>query len=296
MKVIVFYIGQNVFLDLCLRQACRFHGKENTILLGDHLPESLKDDCTFVSVRDYWKSAGRLEENFEGQHLGGTDFAKIVMQRWVCVADYVEQQGIEQFIVIDADVLLYENMKYMEQVYREYDIAAVEGSLHTTYFNGLEGIRELRDYFIHAYESEEMKMRRDQEYDRILTSDRQRGGVCDMTLFTWFSMEKSTCSKIANVHSKYGAGPCGYRYDSSMGRTDRYLQSFAGLKQVKMIDGKAYCYDLQEEKWCPFASLHFLGKKSVKRWMYEYYSGRGAWKQRWFGRGLRYKVDKIWRW
>lgn len=212
--IIVIHKGDQDYLFACLKQAAYSNPESRIILLGNNLNKIVTSpDFSYkvehYNIDDYFQSAKEFEKIYKHHSINCPEFELFCIQRWFVINDFIKKQGIEKFLHLDSDVLLYSNFQkekdYMEIV-QKYDMTISRISGHTSFFNSQEILQKFCDFVVDLYSNdfyEKMHMdKKTGNFTHMQTKTELGYILSDMSLLYAFSnMPDVKCldtSKIIN--------------------------------------------------------------------------------------------------
>lgn len=152
--IIILHNGSQEYLKICLEQAKFTNPNSRIILLGDKRAQSIAPDYVeFYDTKDYFNDAKKFSKVYKHQSVNLYNFELFCIQRWFIINEFIQKNGIEKFLHLDSDVLLYTNFE-KENIYKQikdYDMTISNVSGHTSFFNNKETMQELCDFIYELY-------------------------------------------------------------------------------------------------------------------------------------------------
>ncbi|MEB0262774.1 MULTISPECIES: hypothetical protein [unclassified Mucilaginibacter] len=146
--IIFFHYGNPAYLKYSLKQARYFNPEADIYLLGD----DKNNRCSFVThiqASKYVKDTEAFTSVYQHNNTNEIHYELHCFLRWFYVRAFCRGHNIEQFIYLDSDVLLYQNVSDMAIYFRNAAIAntcETMGMPAFTYFNSYKAIDSFCDF------------------------------------------------------------------------------------------------------------------------------------------------------
>lgn len=266
--IIFFHQGNSKYLKYSLKQARTFNLNSPVYLLGDK-----KNDrypfVTHVLADNYASAIKEFSTVYKHLSSNGEVYELNCFLRWFYIEAFCRENNIEEFIYLDSDVLLFQNVTEMLPLFKNAAIAntcADMGMPAFTYFKDRAALRNFCDYLIRAYTEEKAIKQLDEYYKPFANSAEMMGGVCDMTLFHfYFRDHPGDTLKIDLIDDSFAV-------DVSINSSDGYEMD-GGVKKVYWQNNLPYCKRIIDGKLIRFATLHYQG--NAKKLMAKHFKGGG---------------------
>lgn len=269
--IIIAHRGNPQYLRYTLKQAK--HYNDDVILLGDKKNACFGDIVEHHLLDDFSTSEelSCFRDLYKYMSTNHYQFEKICFERWFQIVEFLESNGIQSFFHIDSDILLYSNIStVLEKVIGEYKAAyniisqqyeeyLWKSSAHTSFWK-TEFLRGFCSFVNDSYKNgfNELEKKWDWHKEKNVI-----GGVSDMSLLYLFYLKNK--DSIYNLLPVSKDNICfDYNINDSLNyKQDEYrtIKSPLGtiIKDVKIQNEKAYCYNLLNNSNVQFANLHFQG-------------------------------------
>lgn len=269
--IIIAHRGNPRYLRYTIKQAK--HYNDDVILLGDKKNAVLANIVEHHLLDDFSISEGLTRFRHLYKHMSANQyqFEVVCFERWFQIVEFLESNGIQSFFHLDSDVLLYSNISaVLEKVIRDYKAAynifsqqyeeyRWKSSAHTSFWK-MEFLKEFCSFVIDSYENGINELEKKWNWHK---EQGMNGGVCDMSLLYLFYLRNK--NSIYNLLPVSKDNIC-FDYninDSSNYKQDEYqtIKSPLGtiIKDIKIRNEKAYCYNLLNKSDVQFANIHFQG-------------------------------------
>lgn len=268
---------------VALRQAAKFN--EEVIFFTDKESAKLWDKSVVTEnfLDEKWDkfmiSFKNLAINYSNSYV------QVCFKRLFAFLAYAEKMGIEEFIVLDSDVMVYTNFSEETQWFVGMDCAAIirenenlpvgpennnmrwNVSLGTSYWK-TTCLRQFINFCLDTYRNNISILRKKFEYHRRYGLE---GGVCEMSLLYLFMKKNKNELKICNwaiERDGYLLCDAGLHTGENYQVDEYKYNSIIGMKCVSFSDSKPYFVKTSGEK-IRVGCLHFAG--GLKHFMYDYY-------------------------
>ena len=126
LPIISVFRGDRYYLPHCFAQARASNPDSEFILLGDNSTKYYRG-ISHHKMQDYYQSAQRLQDSYTHIHTSAGRFQeeRFCLLRWLILNEFMKKQGLEQCFVMDADVLLYQNLEKVRQYYEPCELTLV---------------------------------------------------------------------------------------------------------------------------------------------------------------------------
>ncbi|MEI7595851.1 MAG: hypothetical protein WCK02_08905 [Bacteroidota bacterium] len=200
MNILFFHKSNSIYLPFTLSQVQESNPKANIVLLGD----DSNDKYSFVlheNISDYSKSASEFEKIYKHMSLTPYQFELICFLRWFVFRDYLYEKDYEgEFICLDSDLLVYEDINKMHGFFEGYDITVRgNGGAGFQWFKNKEVLDDFCNFIKMQYTNSELFQRL--ELNWIEHQKLNFGGICDMTMFNFYLSEGYY--KVCDISSKF---------------------------------------------------------------------------------------------
>lgn len=119
--IIFIHRGDSFYLSHTVAQARSSNPESRLILLGDR-SNSFYLGVEHHRYEDYFDEAREFAKLFTYEYFPNYQYPWILFchQKYFTLRDFVREQGIEKFLLIDSDVMIYERLEPYLQYYRDY--------------------------------------------------------------------------------------------------------------------------------------------------------------------------------
>lgn len=195
-------------------------------------------------------------------------FEKACIRRWIVINDYVKRFEIKKFIVMDWDILCLCDLEKEMSRFAEYDFTYQNKiSIGFSMWNNQQALQDLVDMIHRVYveRDSDISKRIMSVYDG-LQRDGHPGGVCDMT----FASELINTLEYKTIDT-YAILPGDVCFDNNMTVAwDGWrMENGSGVKRIRFLANKAFCYNNKYNKDVRMMVLHFAGHS--REMIYDYW-------------------------
>lgn len=264
--IIVFiHQGNSGYLKTALRQARSTNLDTDIFLLGDdnHREICKEENIRYENFFSYYDTEKLKQFSFSYKHLSTNDGAYefFCFARWFILESFIVQNQVESFFIADSDVLLYADIKKEFTKFKNFKFTLTNNaSAGISFFNDISSLSEFTEFCVDVYNgSHKFIFDRCQSHYMDLQKNNQPGGVCDMTLWSWFRTDRFINPGLVGETSEIIEDST---YDHNINQSDGY-EMLNGRKNIKMINNIPYCKNLWMNKDVKMNCLHFQGNAKI---------------------------------
>lgn len=282
--IVFFHYGNPDYLKYTLKQTRYFNPGSPIYLLGDE-KNNRYSFITHVSASKYDAETTAFTKLYK--HLSPNDeqYELNCFLRWFYVRAFCRENGIEDFIYLDSDVLAFQDLSDIIPLFKPCKIANTGADIAVpafTYFNDYNTISNFCDYLIYSY-SDKTALARIEEIYKSTEHVEITGGISDMTLFHLYDVaHPGQTIKIELINSNIAV-------DVSVNLSDGYEME-NGTKKIYWQKGLPYAKNLENGNLIRFVNLHYQGH--AKNMIIKHYKGGGYIIEK-IGDPLRARIKKI---
>lgn len=278
--IIIFHLGDQEYVKLCLQQASRFN---KTVVLLTNV-DTFKDlPITLVNINKYSKYLKPVQKFYKHFSTNPYNIEFLCVYRWFVVYEYMKDAKIDRAFLCDSDVLIYENITDINNhVLYPYDYMLC--SSHSKDVTGGQSIWNLsclESFIMYTVQFYNTQIPNIQTWHKTYT---EPGGVCDMTLLYYFAHKDKTDKfiglqlpghpMIENDLTNIFDGDLTFDLHLLTAGNHPYPEQYekderTGNKKIRFIDGKPVCFNTRLGRDIRFVLLHFQGRN--KRIMKDVY-------------------------
>ena len=154
--IIVLHKGSSDYLKICLAQAKFSNPNSRIILLGDESNELLAKQAgaEHYLICNYFSKALEFEKIYKHYSTNSYNFELFCFQRWFVVDEFINSEGLDKFLHIDSDVLLYadfsKELEFIDFI-NNYDLTYSHASAHTSFFNSRRALCEFCNFIFEIF-------------------------------------------------------------------------------------------------------------------------------------------------
>ncbi|GAN33372.1 MAG: hypothetical protein DYG83_06010 [Candidatus Brocadia sp. AMX2] len=190
-NIIFIHKGNPDFLGYSLRQAKKFNPKTVIHLIGDE-SNNTYDFIDHHNILEYDRDAINFKRYYKHFSTNPYDFELFCFQRWFILKDFLISNTIEKFFHADSDVLVYFNIEEEFKKFKEFDFTLSTGSSgHCSFWNNTASLEHFCQFIMNMYTGKDNEnYNKMVDHYRIRQSEGLPGGVCDMTAFRLYRLNK----------------------------------------------------------------------------------------------------------
>ena len=243
------------YLEPVLTHNYNFNREADIYLLGD----GSNINSPFVKhimMEQYSTTAIEFEKIYKHMSSNSYEFELGCFQRWFIINEFVKERGIEHFVCLDSDVLLFCNVSEVFSHFVSYDFTvSQQHSPHITLFSR-ESLDRFCNYLRDLYTKPDYINRFKLSYQEFKDENRQ-GGICDMFAFSLYP--KDISDNIKELSDLSGD----FFFDNNMNEEDE-LEMENGLKKIYWKNGLPYAKTLHSGLDIRLYGMHFQGGAKAK--------------------------------
>lgn len=154
--IIVLHKGSSDYLKICLAQAKFSNPNSRVILLGDETNETLAKQvgAEHYLICNYFSKAQEFAKIYKHYSTNSYDYELFCFQRWFVVDEFINSEGLDKFLHIDSDVLLYadfsKELEFIDFI-NNYDLTYSHASAHTSFFNNRRALCEFCNFIFEIF-------------------------------------------------------------------------------------------------------------------------------------------------
>lgn len=245
--IIIVHKGDSFYLEPVLKQI-RLFNPNNRICLISTKDTAHYDFIEHFLVDDYMQSANKFADNYVHLSINPYNYELFCFQRWFVIQEFIKEQNIPFFLCLDSDVLIYCDINEVFNQYLQYDftICKVMGPCFTL-FNATS-IAQFCDYMASFYLEPQKIPRLEKFYNEV-----KDGGVCDMTMFTWYQQEVS--DNVIDLIYPTKEGSC---FDGNIADSMGFEME-KGKKKIYWMNNLPFGKLLETGSLIKFNGLHLQG-------------------------------------
>jgi hypothetical protein len=277
--IIIFHLGNQEYVRLCLRQASKFN--KNIVILCDNPNNYNVPGIQAVNYLPYSKYIQDFQKLYKHFSTNSAQLEFLCIIRWFVVYEYMKEQNIARAFICDSDVLIYENITEINEKYlKKWDFMIC--SSHSKDVSGAQSIwdfKKLQEFVIFCFKFYKTQIANIEKWHKTY---KEPGGFCDMTLLYYFAHNRPDFVGLKFPDLPLIENDLTQVFDDEI-TFDLHLATFGnhqypeqyerdpstGNKLIKYRDGKPYCFNKRLNKDVRFVLLHFQGRNKMQ--MKNYY-------------------------
>lgn len=263
MDIIFLSYGNPDYLKYVLTQCAETNKDANIHLLGDKSNYGYKG-ITHHLIDDYKQSGEAFTKEYIHLSTNIEKFERFCFERWFYINEFIKKQNIKQAIIIDSDVLLYDEVASDMDFFSKYDMSlyfnesAFTASAGQTFVYDTKIIDDFCNFLLTSYKEKDQFFDKAKQHYTKLQSASRTGGVCDMTYFYFFYLENE--HRILDLHTPL---PNNNYYDLSFITSETpkvdFKKNKQGMKHIEWEGKIPYGYLVPSNQKIKFQCLHFQG-------------------------------------
>ena len=264
--------GDNSYLNYSLSQAHLLNPQSPIYLITDDV-KNKKCFVNYVPLNEYYEEAEKFEKIYK--HMSTNDYIHelFCFQRWFIIKMFLKKNGINDFLYLDSDVLLFCNiekeLKNLQGIY-DFTICNKIGP-QCTYFTAKENLLKFCEFIYQLYTNPKYYIRLEEKHQKHINNNLP-GGVCDMTAFGEY--QHHAMGKVKDLAQIENNSV----FDDNINVSDGFEMNGKEIKNIIIKNEGAYCKQLSTGRIIRFNSLHFQG--GGKKYMFKFYIGKNLKQQR----------------
>lgn len=252
--IIFFHYSNPDYLKYALKQARFYNPEAEIFLLGDKKNDKYPF-ITHVNAANFEGQAQAFASSYKHMTSNGYMYELNCFLRWFYVREFCKQKGIEEFIYLDSDVLVFQDFDKLVPLFgnaRIVNTCDEMGVPAFTYFKSYSVIDEFCHYLLKSYTDPAMLARLEQLYQPFNADPEMLGGISDMVLFhLYFQDHPEGTLKADLINNEVAIDACINREDG--------FEMEDGMKKIYWKDNIPYCKQTKSGKLIRFAMLHYQG-------------------------------------
>lgn len=189
--IIYFHEGFSPYLPFTLWQATRSNPKARTILLGDQHNKIRGIPYEHCLITDYSKRHQEFVQAYQHFHPGCLEDERRCIERWIYLAEFVQKHRIDEFLFLDSDVLLMEEVGGIFQRCRGHDAGGAPSFFGFCAFIKKGLVPDFANWILEQYGNPAVMRDWGQRFKAHLGGEKDAGAVIqDMALAKMFIHER----------------------------------------------------------------------------------------------------------
>jgi len=165
-------------------------------------------------------------------HPGNLEDERRCIERWIRLADFLKTQDLREFLFLDSDMLLFEDVKLLLPQWRGYDAAGAPLFYSFCHFFRAGLVEEFAEWILDQYRNPKVMKQWAIEFDAYISSGGKEGSIIqDMAIADRFVQTKGIrmldVTQPANG-KMVDSGKWGGSYMQGRASTDRLCQRAVG--------------------------------------------------------------------
>jgi len=263
--VFFFHMGYQSYLEKIIQQAQL--SNERVILLGDNYNQRI--EVEHHAVDSYYDKTDAFASRYRHMSTNPPQFEIICFARWFVLRNFMREHNIDICFYADSDIMIHANLTAERAKFEAHDCAFMmpeeqspyswSASGHNSYWT-LEALEDFCAFINTTYSTPEGIEKLTEKWTFHIENN-QPGGICDMTLFWLYYNFKNG----NDIHILSNIVENATFDDNIVSSTNRYKDEYRikdGIKEIEFREDGPYCFNLREEKWVRFNTLHYSGAQT----------------------------------
>jgi hypothetical protein len=259
--------GYKWYLPFVLNQAKSVDPDSNIVLLGDCSKNNRINTASVKELRSS-KYIERFTDKYIHMSTNSSGFELFCWLRWFYLLDYMHRSSIQSVMHLDSDVLLFSSLAEIKSYYADaiddcgyiipaqsFDSLKWSASAHISYWT-YERLEEFCEFCIESFCNTKYLQLYEEKWNWHQQNN-LTGGVCDMTTFYLFWLEKG--SSIFNLGKQHH----NHVFDGSMNSSANYneneFETCRGIKKISFVDKKPMFTNSADGQKVRVHGCHFQG-------------------------------------
>lgn len=253
--------GNDFYLNYVLRQARYFNLDADIYLLGDETNRHY-DFVTHVMISDYMSSANEFEKVYEHMSSNLYEYELFCFQRWFIILDFVRNNGIENFVCLDSDVLLYCDMNSeLSRYIGKYDFTICNGYHPGFNLFNIESLSKFCHYMKMLYIEPSSSYKLKERYQSFIL-EKKPGGNCDMTAIEYYVKEYPNAVLDIAIPKEHIC------FDGGISGSFDLFEMDNGAKKIYWQQNIPYFRLLKDGSYVRVGGLHLDGRQKFTIYKY----------------------------
>jgi hypothetical protein len=254
--VVFIHKGNSKYLFNTIYQFKKTNPSAKVYLIGTPESAIYQPLVEHVSIDLFSDEARQFEQVYKHFSTNSEAFELMCIQRWFVLKAFMIHKGMERCLYLDSDVLVYDDIQRLSEMYAHVGMTLCGISGHTNFINK----NILIDFcsFINALYLKQDALDTLELYYRGLVVKHGAGGVSDMTLLTNYATEYP--QNVQNTYYLNGQPS----FDPAMEVGAEYFEMDKGIKKIFFKDSKPFATFKLTNKPVLFYTLHLQGSKLKK--------------------------------
>jgi len=201
--IIYFHEGYSPYLAFSLWQATQSNPEARVILLGDESNRIAGIHYEHYLLSDFSTRLNEFRKIYQHFHPGNLEDERRCIERWLFLAEFVKCQGINNFIFLDSDTLLFENFLVPPKEWAEFDAAGAPLFWGFCFFRKNDLVERFARWIIDQYQNPKIMQEWRARFERYRSGNGDPGLIIqDMALAVLFV--KETGARVFDVSMPHG--------------------------------------------------------------------------------------------
>jgi len=204
-----------------------------------------------VRIESLFEEAEQFAGLYKHYSTNSESFELICIQRWFVLKAFMVQKGIQRCLYLDSDVLVYEDVQQLSEMFQHVGMTICGISGHTNFIDK-DVLIDFCQFIFSSYTGQDALHALETHY-KLFVAHHGYGGVSDMTLLSNYAMQNP--HKIANTYYMDGRPT----FDPSLEVGEEYFEMDHKAKKITFKESKPFGTLKSSQKPVLFYTLHFQG-------------------------------------
>lgn len=204
-----------------------------------------------------------FSENYEHMSTNHVHMELFCFVRWFILRNFMVKNKINRLLFLDIDVVCIDNLREDFNKLRDHDATLSRGSSPHTNFIKIECLVQYCNFIHEIYTNKSCKYWTNMQNTFAAM---KYGGICDMTLWNWFSSiyEGDILKNIQDYHPGFDHAIRDIKDWSS--EQIEWSDSNTAIKKFAVNNSVVSCFNQQLKQQITFKTIHFQGGPA-KNWL-----------------------------
>lgn len=254
--VIFIHKGYQPYLEYTIKQSLK---KNDVVFIGDTSLPFQHPQLKTEKIRDHYDGIDEFSKLYVHLNTTPFDYELFCFNRWFILKNYMKKNNLSTVFYVDSDVLLFTKVDDEFEKFKQYDFTLLHRSAATSSFITIKGIDSFCKFLLNTYKDKlSYSFQKMESHFRVRQNCKLPGGVCDMTaleLFHYLDDSGGGPGRVGEMMQIINDST----YDHNINTPDNDFEFTGGKKNVQIVDGIPYVFNMKYNKLIKFNCLHFQG-------------------------------------
>jgi hypothetical protein len=233
LNIVFFHQGFSPYLPFALHQARVSNPDARIVLLGDEGNRMRGLDYEHRPVPPTSARRSEFAKIYRHFHPGNLEDERRCIERWLALADFLERETLSEFLFLDSDMLLFQDLRCCLPAWKTWDAAGAPLFYSFCFFFRPGLVNQFADWILDQYRNKKVMRIWEREFQRHRQGrSRATGIIQDMELARLFIRDKRIrvldVSRISQDGWMVDTGRWGGAYLQGRAETDVLVQKKLG--------------------------------------------------------------------